>query len=125
MWDVGGQEHLRSLWSHYFENVDGLVFVVDSSDENRLTTARIELQAIYQHDLMSFVPLVILANKQDEESALSASEIAENLQLTRLPQVKYSVVPCCALSGDGLVRGFCNLAEMIRAERKSQGVKRF
>lgn len=27
VWDVGGQEKLRPLWRHYFNNTDGLVYV--------------------------------------------------------------------------------------------------
>ena len=30
VWDVGGQEKLRPLWRHYFNNTDALIFVVDS-----------------------------------------------------------------------------------------------
>jgi small GTP-binding protein len=32
VWDVGGQHKLRNLWAHYYENTNGLIFVVDSSD---------------------------------------------------------------------------------------------
>ena len=35
-WDIGGQFKLRSLWSHYFDNVDALVYVVDSADVDRI-----------------------------------------------------------------------------------------
>lgn len=31
VWDVGGQEKLRALWRHYFNNTDGLVSI-DSRD---------------------------------------------------------------------------------------------
>jgi GTPase SAR1 family protein len=27
VWDVGGQEKLRPLWRHYFNNTDGLVMI--------------------------------------------------------------------------------------------------
>ena len=27
VWDVGGQEKLRPLWRHYFNNTDGLVTI--------------------------------------------------------------------------------------------------
>lgn len=36
VWDVGGQEKLRPLWKHYFNNTDGLIFVVDSADRERI-----------------------------------------------------------------------------------------
>lgn len=36
IWDVGGQKTLRSYWRNYFEQTDGLVWVVDSADVRRL-----------------------------------------------------------------------------------------
>lgn len=33
MWDLAGQERLRSVWSHYFMAVQGIIFVVDSADD--------------------------------------------------------------------------------------------
>ena len=27
MWDVGGQDKIRRLWSHYYENSDAIVYV--------------------------------------------------------------------------------------------------
>jgi len=38
VWDVGGQEKLRPLWRHYFNNTDGLIYVVDSQDRERAAT---------------------------------------------------------------------------------------
>jgi ADP-ribosylation factor protein 1 len=35
VWDVGGQGVIRPLWRHYFDNNDGIIFVVDSSDITR------------------------------------------------------------------------------------------
>lgn len=32
VWDVGGQDKIRPLWRHYFQNTQGLIFVVDSND---------------------------------------------------------------------------------------------
>ena len=44
MWDVGGQDKIRPLWRHYFQNTQGLIFVVDSNDRERITEAQDELQ---------------------------------------------------------------------------------
>ena len=44
VWDVGGQEKLRPLWKHYFNNTDGLIFVVDSADRERMTRAAQEFR---------------------------------------------------------------------------------
>ena len=40
-WDVGGQA--TKLWKHYFDSVDGLVFVIDSTDPERIVKAKQEL----------------------------------------------------------------------------------
>jgi ADP-ribosylation factor protein 4 len=43
VWDVGGQDKIRPLWRHYFQNTQGLIFVVDSNDRERVGEARDEL----------------------------------------------------------------------------------
>jgi ADP-ribosylation factor 1/2 len=43
VWDVGGQDKIRPLWRHYFQNTQGLIFVVDSNDRDRAGEARDEL----------------------------------------------------------------------------------
>ena len=65
VWDVGGQEKIRQLWKHYYQNSEGLIFVVDSSDRERMYEAREELFGILDSDAMRGVPVVVLANKQD------------------------------------------------------------
>jgi hypothetical protein len=42
VWDMGGQDAIRPLWSHYYENAQALIFVVDSADAERLDEARAE-----------------------------------------------------------------------------------
>ena len=39
VWDVGGQEKLRNLWTHYFDKSKALIYVVDSSDSERVELA--------------------------------------------------------------------------------------
>lgn len=43
VWDVGGQDKIRPLWRHYFQNTQGLIFVVDSNDRERVQEAQDEL----------------------------------------------------------------------------------
>jgi signal recognition particle receptor subunit beta len=67
---------------------------------------------------MKHVPLIVLANKQDNEDALRAEHIAGKLNLLSWPEGSYYIVPCCALTGDGLAEAFTTLAQMIRAQKK-------
>jgi len=118
VWDVGGQDKLRALWHHYLDNIDGFVFVIDSTDHQRLGIAKAELISIYQYDSMKNVPLVVIVNKQDSPDALSADVIAEKLDLKRLTSSLHYITPCCALSGDGLTDAFSMLAKLIRKQTK-------
>ena len=52
VWDIGGQKAIRPYWKNYFENTDGLVYVVDSSDDKRLAECSEELQQLLQEDTL-------------------------------------------------------------------------
>lgn len=43
----------RSLWENYYKLVDGIVFVVDSSDRLRVAVARDELWLLLDHKEMA------------------------------------------------------------------------
>jgi len=43
VWDVGGQDKIRPLWRHYYQNTQGIIFVVDSNDRERIEEAKDEL----------------------------------------------------------------------------------
>ena len=56
VWDVGGQDKIRPLWRHYFQNTQGLIFVVDSNDRERVVEAREELsKMVSSHSMHHFV----------------------------------------------------------------------
>lgn len=65
MWDVGGQDKIRPLWRHYYTGTQGLVFVVDSCDRERIDEARQELHRILSDREMKDCLLLVFANKQD------------------------------------------------------------
>ena len=65
VWDIGGQTQIRCMWRHYYESTDALIFVVDSSDEERMELAKEELHSMLQTEELSQAALLVLANKQD------------------------------------------------------------
>ena len=118
VWDIGGQETLRSLWRHYFTNTDGLVFIVDSADHQRFTEAKEELDWILDSEEMKGVPLVVLANKQDLGSSRSPSSVAEKLGLHTLRDREWYVQGTSAVSGDGLLEGMQKLSSLVKDFQK-------
>ena len=63
MWDIGGQKAIRTYWKNYYDNVDGLVFVVDSNDEERLEECVNEFNELLGDEGLLKVPLLVYANK--------------------------------------------------------------
>merc|ERR1712040_31199 len=65
VWDVGGQDRIRPLWRHYFLGAQGVIFIVDSNDRDRVEEAREELMKTLNEDELRDASLLVLANKQD------------------------------------------------------------
>lgn len=85
VWDVGGQDKIRPLWRHYFQNTQGVIFVVDSNDRERVSEAREELQRMLNEDELRDALLLVFANKQDlPVSSCHPEKALEYSVLTRL-----------------------------------------
>ncbi|CAE7938439.1 ARF3, partial [Symbiodinium necroappetens] len=105
IWDVGGQDKIRRLWRHYYQGTDGLIFVVDSSDRDRINDARDELQHMLGEPEMEKAALLVLANKQDLPNAMSASDVMHALELQKMQHRKWFIQATSAPTGDGLYEG--------------------
>ena len=62
---MGGQDKIRPLWRHYYTGTQGLIFVVDCADRDRVDEARQELHRIINDREMKDAIILIFANKQD------------------------------------------------------------
>ncbi|KAM5135565.1 uncharacterized protein ACMZJ9_018124 [Mantella aurantiaca] len=118
VWDVGGQDKIRLLWKHYFQNTDGLIFVVDSTDPDRFKEAQSELESVLEADEMKGVPFVVMANKQDVFGARKPGELVEELGLRNQRGHQWHVQGCCATTGDGLVEGLEILTNYVKEFKK-------
>lgn len=113
IWDIGGQISLRAYWKNYFEETDGLVWVVDSNDKMRLTDCKNEMHKILKQEKMSGATLMVFCNKQDVEGALSVEQIKDFLDLDNITSRHWGLVPCSALTGKGILEGMSWLADDI------------
>ena len=105
VWDVGGQDKIRPLWRHYYQNTQGVIFVVDSNDRDRVGEARDELHRMLNEDELREAILLVFANKQDLPNAMNAAEITDKLGLHSLRQRNWYIQSTCATTGDGLYEG--------------------
>ena len=121
VWDVGGQEKLRPLWRHYFNNTDGLIYVVDSLDRERVNKAANEFRQILDDPLMRNSAILIFANKQDLKGSLTPAEVCEALGLMDLKGRQWHVQASVAIRGEGLYEGLDWLSNTLRNMQR-QGV---
>ena len=63
IWDVGGAA--TKLWKHYFDSIDGMIFVIDSTDRERIPKAKAELMRVTKDVSLQNVPCLLMFNKTD------------------------------------------------------------
>lgn len=102
VWDLGGQTSIRPYWRCYFSNTDAIIYVVDSADRDRIGISKEELVSMLEEEELKKAILVVLANKQDLEDAMTVSEMHSALGLDALKSRTFQIFKTSALKGNGL-----------------------
>ncbi|XP_061588233.1 ADP-ribosylation factor-like protein 14 [Cololabis saira] len=124
IWDVGGQALMRQHWSDFQQNTAAVVFVVDSTDRERLDEARRELENTLRSEQLRGRPLILLANKQDVSGALTVTEMKDSFNLRKTCFDRdWFVQPCSASTGFGVQEAFRRVVHMVRLPSEAGAVK--
>lgn len=102
VWDLGGQTSIRPYWRCYYTNTDAIIYVVDSADRDRVGISKTELVSMLEEDELKDAVLVVLANKQDIEGAMSVTEVHGALGLDKLKNRTFQIFKASATKGEGL-----------------------
>lgn len=113
VWDVGGQSRIRELWKHYIVNTQGIIFVVDCNDVDRIEEAKTELHKMLEEDELRDAILLVYANKQDLPNAVKPNDLADRMDLHSLKNRPWHCIGTIATEGDGLCEGLDWLGEQI------------
>ncbi|KAL6104523.1 arl14 [Pungitius sinensis] len=115
LWDVGGQRKMREHWPSFYQDVAAVVFVVDSSGRQRLEEARRELENTLRSEHLRGRPLVVVANKQDVDGALTVTEIKDMFDLKKICSDRdWFIQPCSASTGFGVEEAFRRVVQMVK-----------
>ena len=75
LWEIGGSSNIRPHWKNIYKNVDGIVYVVDSSDQGRLAESTKALKEVLKAPQLDKLPIMVLAHKSDVDGAASEDDI--------------------------------------------------
>ena len=106
IWDVGGQDKIRILWKHYYSNVDGIIYVLDSNDSDKFEENKETFEKLINEDELKKQPILIYANKQDMNGAYSENDIIEKLVMKKYTDRKWLVKGTSINNGEGIKEGF-------------------
>lgn len=84
VYDCGGMECFRHLWEFYYTGTNGIIFVIDSLDEKSLEESGHELISLLNNQSLQKKPILIYANKSEQENSMSIEALGNYLSLTEL-----------------------------------------
>jgi len=121
--DLGGHAQARRVWKDYFPAVDGVVFLVDVADTERLNESKRELISLMGDETIANAPVLILGNKIDKQGAVSEDQLRQFFQIQttgkgkvpidQLQSRPIEVFMCSVLRKQGYGEGFQWLANYI------------
>ena len=114
VWDIGGQDKIRALWRLYYQETNGIIFVVDSGDRERMQEAKEELFRLLKEEELRNCTVLVYANKQDLPNVMSTAEVTEKLGLMTLRNRNWFTQATSAVNGVGLLEGLEWLGKQIR-----------
>jgi len=117
IFDIGGQDFVRSGWREFFNGTKGLIYVVDSCDPYRTNESSNELNVLLTENELADANVLILANKQDLQNPLSTDELIILLGLDKVVGRILKVQATSALTGDGIKEGMDWLSNQIQGQK--------
>ncbi|GJW59719.1 ADP-ribosylation factor-like protein 5 [Tanacetum coccineum] len=113
VWDLGGQERLRTSWVTYYRGTHAVITVIDSTDRDRIPLMKEELFRLLPNEELQNAVLLVFANKRDLKDAMTPAEITDALSLHSIKNHDWHIQACSALTGDGLSDGLGWIAQRV------------
>lgn len=104
IFDLGGLGRYRDQWKIYLQQSDGIVFVIDRTDKDRVYCVKEEIQIIFQICFEKQIPLLIFLNKSDIDKSVKPENIKQILEIDKKNLI-YNIVECSAQTGEGIILG--------------------
>ena len=115
-WDLDGQDKLRPLYKHYYQGTDGIIYVVDSNDRERLSDIFSDNERI---NLLTFGYIKKSLNQFNESND---NDQHKNLKMkwpVDITSIIFNYTQCC---NDHIVYSAKYELDLLLVEEELQGV---
>ena len=124
LWNIGGnnifyENKVRKLWKHYYQNTDGIIFVINSNEAKKFEHTKEALSLLIFNDEFINIPLLVFANKQDLLNAYLPDKIINILDMKKIKDNKWLIQGSSAVNGQGISEGFSWLCKELINKKKS------
>ncbi|KAM9993073.1 hypothetical protein ACTFIY_010489 [Dictyostelium cf. discoideum] len=104
----------RALWKHHYHDSNAIIFVIDSTDRDRIDQVKEEIDNLLIQQELYGIPILIFANKQDIDNSMNTSEIVNSLNLNSIEDRKWYIQLCSALKSHGLDEGLSWIVNLLK-----------
>ena len=101
--EVSGLKRYRKVWKNFYNEVDGIIFVIDGTDVGRMRIIK-DLIHDLDNNLDDMIPVVFMVNKQDIiEKSLTVEQVKNYIELDRMAtDFNWHIVKSISFSGEGI-----------------------
>ncbi|KAH7816796.1 ARFRP1, ADP-ribosylation factor related protein 1 [Monocercomonoides exilis] len=115
--DLGGGATIRNIWKDYYNEANGIIFVVDGTNVERFPEAIAEITMLMHTISTNNIPFLVFFNKHDQLAFIPSSELRNHFEEIRstAPKIRFQI--CSAKTGEGLIDGLSWLVFMMEESK--------
>ena len=114
--EVSGLKRYRKVWKNFYNEVDGIIFVIDGTDVGQMHLIK-GLFNDLDNNLEKNIPVVFMVNKQDiVDKSLNVEQVKNIIEIDRMAtDFNWHIVKSVSYTGEGINEAFDYIqTEIIR-----------
>ena len=114
---ICNQDRYRVIWNNIRSTFDGIIFVVDSSNRDRIEDYAEELKKTLAEEEYKNCVVLVMANQQDLKDAIPPERITEIFEMRQIKGRTWNVIGTSCITGEGIKEGM-NWLKSVLLKRK-------
>ena len=114
--EVSGLKRYRKVWKNFYNEVDGIIFVIDGTDVGRMHLIKGLINDLDKKKKKN-IPVVFMVNKQDiVDKSLNVEQVKNIIEIDRMAtDFNWHIVKSVSYTGEGINEAFDYIqTEIIR-----------